>query len=97
ITMGFLLAGLFFLRFWRRTGDTLFAIFAAAFWLFAVNQTVVAVLKISDEAKSFVYVLRLAAFLLIIVAIIAKNVREASREVATTPLKTGMEARRVNR
>ena len=30
ITMGFVVAGLFFLRFWRRTGDGLFVAFACA-------------------------------------------------------------------
>jgi hypothetical protein len=37
VTMGFLIAGLFFLRFWWRTQDKLFAVFAVAFWLFAAN------------------------------------------------------------
>jgi hypothetical protein len=31
VTMGFAVAGLFFLRFWRRTTDGLFLAFAAAF------------------------------------------------------------------
>lgn len=35
ITMGFVVAGLFFLRFWRRAGDRLFAAFAVAFWMLA--------------------------------------------------------------
>ena len=30
ITMGFCLAAVFFVKFWRQTGDSLFATFAAA-------------------------------------------------------------------
>jgi len=33
VTMGFAIASAFFLRFWRRTGDRLFLVFALAFWL----------------------------------------------------------------
>jgi len=36
IAMGFAVAGLFFLSFWRRTRDTLFVAFAVAFWLLAL-------------------------------------------------------------
>ena len=75
ITMGFLLAALFFVRFWRRTGDGLFAIFAAAFLLLAANQTLAALIDFGREELSSVYLLRLAAFCLIIVGIIAKNIR----------------------
>ena len=38
IAMGFAVAGLYFLRFWRDTGDRLFAFFAAAFWVFAAER-----------------------------------------------------------
>lgn len=31
-------AGLFFLRFWRRSRDRFFAFFAAAFWLMALQR-----------------------------------------------------------
>ena len=39
IVAGFLISGLFFLRFWKRTRDSLFVAFALAFWLLALNQT----------------------------------------------------------
>lgn len=73
ITMGFLIAGLFFLRFWRRTGDLLFAAFAAAFWLLAANQTLLVLADVPAEEKTWFYLLRLAAFGLIIAAITFKN------------------------
>jgi hypothetical protein len=73
ISVGFLTAALFFLKFWRRTGDGLFAAFAAAFVLLAANQAAPVLFGISDEALSGVYLLRLAAFLMIIFAILRKN------------------------
>ena len=73
VTMGHLAAGLFFLRFWRRTQDRLFLIFAFAFWLLAANQALVTLSGIPREEQSWIYLLRLAAFTLIILAIVAKN------------------------
>jgi Family of unknown function (DUF5985) len=75
IAMGYFIAGLFFLRFWSRTRERLFAIFTAAFWLLAVSQTLVATAGIPREERSWIYLLRLAAFTLIIIGIVAKNVR----------------------
>ena len=80
VTMGYLVAGLFFLRFWFRTRDSLFAVFAAAFWLLALNQGITALSGVPREELSWVYLLRLAAFSLIIAAVIRKNVRSAGRE-----------------
>jgi hypothetical protein len=74
ITMGFLVAGLFFLRFWARTRDRLFAAFSAAFWLLAANQGLTAMAHMPREEESWIYLLRLAAFSLIIAAIVSKNV-----------------------
>lgn len=74
ITMGFLLASLFFLRFWRRTGDTLFIAFSIAFLLFAMHQGLVSLAGIPREERSLLYLLRLAGFGLIIFAIVAKNI-----------------------
>ena len=78
ITMGYVVAGLFFLKFWQRSRDLLFAIFALAFWLLALNQAIVAALDVPREEQSWVYLLRLAAFILIIVAIIQKNAARRS-------------------
>ena len=75
LTLGFLVAALFFLRFWRRTRDPLFMTFAAAFALLAVNQALPVVFNIPREDQSMVYLLRLAAFSLIIWAILRKNMQ----------------------
>ncbi len=73
VTLGFLLCGLHFLRFWKRSRDTLFLAFAFAFWLLGLNQALLALGNIPVEERSWVYLLRLAAFVLIIAAIAAKN------------------------
>ena len=73
ITMGFAVAGLFFLRFWSRTREALFLAFAFAFWLLGLNQALLALADIPVEESSWVFLLRLAAFVLIIVAVVAKN------------------------
>ena len=73
LTLAMLVACLFFLRFWRRTHDILFAAFAAAFFLLGLNQALLALAEIPLEERSWIYLLRLAAFLLIIAAILYKN------------------------
>ena len=74
-TAGFLLAGLFFLRFWRRTRDSLFLAFAIAFWLLGLSQGLLAITRVVLEDRSWIYVIRLAAFSTILVAVVRKNVR----------------------
>jgi hypothetical protein len=73
ITMGYLLAALFFFRFWWRTKDMLFTFFGVSFLLLALSQTLSALAGIASEDQSWIYLLRLAAFTLLIVGIIAKN------------------------
>lgn len=70
-----LIAGLFFLRFWRRTGEKLFLAFTFAFWLLGANAVLPELLGRPAQMHGEVYLLRLAAFLLIILAIAAKNFR----------------------
>jgi hypothetical protein len=73
VTAGFMAAGLFFVRFWVRSRDTLFLAFSAAFWLMAANQALVSLVSATDEAQSWFYLFRVAAFILIAAAIIRKN------------------------
>ena len=73
ITMGALVAGLFFLRFWRKTGDRFFLAFAVAFFLLALNQALALWIGGADERAGYTYLLRVVAFLLILAAIIDKN------------------------
>ena len=72
-----LVASMFFLRFWRRTGDFLFLAFAIAFGAEAVTRTIMALRNIPDTDYSWVYVERLFEYLFILFAILRKN-RKAS-------------------
>jgi hypothetical protein len=73
--MGFAVAALFFLRFWRDSRDGLFLSFALAFLLLAVVQALLTLADIPLEERSWVYLLRLLAFLLILIAIVRKNLK----------------------
>jgi hypothetical protein len=74
VTMGFLVAALFFLRFWRRTRDRLFLAFGAAFALLALNQGLAWFLGDGDELTPYTYALRVLGFALILYAIVDKNI-----------------------
>lgn len=73
VTLGFLIAAVFFLRFWRRTADRFFLSFATAFALLALNQGIASWLGAADERIGYAYLLRVIGFVLILVAIIDKN------------------------
>jgi hypothetical protein len=75
ITAGFLVAGLYFLRSWRRTREGLFLAFAAAFWLLGLAQALISFADIPLEERSWLFLVRLAAFALILVSIWRKNRR----------------------
>ena len=66
-------AGLFFFRFWRESRDRLFAFFGAAFWVLALSWGLLALIDPSDETRPYIYAIRLAAFLLMIVGMVDKN------------------------
>jgi hypothetical protein len=73
VTMGFLVACLFFLRFWRKTSDRFFLAFAVAFFLLALNQALAQWIGAADERVGYTYLLRVLAFVLIVIAIVDKN------------------------
>jgi hypothetical protein len=73
ITAGFLVCALFFTRFWSRTKDGLFLGFALTFGLLAVSQALTTLLGLPLEERSLIYMLRLLAFLILIFAILRKN------------------------
>lgn len=75
IAMASAVAALFFLRFWRDTGDRLFVIFAAAFLLLAATRIGLVLAHGREEPETYWYWVRLVAFLLILAAIIDKNRR----------------------
>jgi hypothetical protein len=70
--------GLHFSKFWRMSGDRLFRLFALAFWVLALHWAALGVLNPPAETRHYHYLLRLIAFVLIIVAVVGKN-RRAER------------------
>jgi hypothetical protein len=74
LATGFAVSGLFFLRFWRDTRDRLFAFFALAFFLMAVNRLGFAFVSDRGDRGDYLYWIRLLAFAIILVAIIDKNI-----------------------
>jgi hypothetical protein len=70
-TAASLVAALFFLRFWKSSGEGLFLSFALAFVLLAANNAFSAFLG-GDEYPA-IYLLRLGGFAIIIFAILRKN------------------------
>jgi hypothetical protein len=75
VTLGYLVAAGFFLSFWRKTRDRFFLAFGIAFLLFALNQLLGAALLVVVEPNSLIYALRVLGFVIIISAIVDKNLR----------------------
>ena len=73
VAMGFGVAGIFFLRFWRQTRDRLFALFALAFLVMAGNRVELTLSALRGARGDHLYWIRLVAFALILVAILDKN------------------------
>jgi hypothetical protein len=67
------IAGLFFLKFWRTTRDSFFLAFAASFMVEGLNRTAVAILEAPNAVSTWTYWIRLLSLLLILVAILKKN------------------------
>jgi hypothetical protein len=74
ISLACFVAALFFLRFWRTTRDPFFIYFSLSFALEGANRGVSAFVQFGDE-NPVIYVLRVIAYGLIIVAIWQKNRR----------------------
>jgi hypothetical protein len=70
---GFTVVAFFFLRFWRKTGDRLFALFALSFGLMAVSRFLLGFMQLPENVYPYAYLLRLLANVLIIYGIIDKN------------------------
>lgn len=68
-----LAAGLYFIKFWRRTRDTLFLAFGAAFLIEGLNRIGFLFVERPNEGSPTIYIVRLLAFLLILAAIARKN------------------------
>lgn len=85
VTMGYLVAAGFFTRFWRQTADRLFLAFAAAFVLLALNQSLAQWIGAADERVGYTYLLRVLGFVLILAAIVDKNLRHGGKTRGRPP------------
>lgn len=68
-----LVAAVFFLKFWRRTRDSLFLSFGIAFLVEGINRIVTLHYSHPNEGSPWQYLVRLFAFLVILLAILHKN------------------------
>ena len=75
IVMGFAVAALLFLKFWRKTRQGLFLAFAGRVLLLVFTEALLTLAGILIEVRSWLYLLRLAAFLLILAALWSQNRR----------------------
>jgi hypothetical protein len=77
VSMASVVAGLVFLRYWRRSRDRLFMYFCVAFFVDAAVRVAQTLIPVASEHEAFIYLPRLATFALIAWAIVDKNRRAA--------------------
>jgi hypothetical protein len=73
ICMGSLVIALFFMRFWRDSGDRFFLYFAASFFIEGLHRLYSALHDAGAEDSPLHYLIRLLAYGLILWAILEKN------------------------
>lgn len=75
IAAGSYIVALFFVKFWKSTGDKLFLCFGLAFFLEGSNRLILGgVLQLHAEYEDYsIYLLRLVSYSLILIGIIIKN------------------------
>jgi hypothetical protein len=73
IVLASFIASVFFVKFWRKTRDTLFLAFAISFSIEGINRLSFLGLERPNEGHPTIYLVRLIAFLIILVAILWKN------------------------
>lgn len=73
VAMAYVVAGLFFMKFWYGTRDRLFLAFSVAFLILAAQRVALVLLALDADAAVWLYGLRLVAFVVIIAAILDKN------------------------
>lgn len=73
LMMACLVTGLFFIQFWRKSYDRLFLIFSCSFFILALERLVLGMIGTRNEPSPTIYLIRLGAFVLILIGIIDKN------------------------
>ncbi|MBI2816532.1 MAG: hypothetical protein HYX72_06305 [Acidobacteria bacterium] len=79
IALSCVVAGVFFLRFWKTTRDRFFLFFAVSFFAEGLNRFALGLTAHPNEAHPFFYIVRFLSFCLILIAIIGKNVAKGRR------------------
>jgi zinc transporter ZupT len=79
ISMASLTIALFFLRFWRNTGDRFFLYFALSFFIEGLHRVYSAALNEAGEDSPLHYLIRVLAYGLILWAIVEKNLPRKER------------------
>lgn len=85
IAMGMLVCAAFFFRFWLRSKDSLFLAFAVAFLLLTISHALSGILQLHMEERNLLYVLRLAAYAILVFAILQKNAPRRLKRDAEHP------------
>jgi hypothetical protein len=75
--LGYAVISLFFVRYWRKSHDRLFLFFAVAFAIMSAHRAMLASLDVHNEVGTWVYWVRLLSYVLILYAIVDKNLRQA--------------------
>lgn len=78
LALGSWTAAVFFSSFWKASRDRLFLLFSLAFLVLALHWVGLGIVDPPVETRHYLYLLRLAAFVLILIAIVDKNRRGPS-------------------
>lgn len=85
VVMGDMIAGLFFVRFWKMSGDRFFLFFAASFAADAVSRVVVDEHVPPFGYEPLGYMIRILSYLFIVAAILYKNTSVKTSRRAASP------------
>jgi hypothetical protein len=77
IAMASAIVSLYYFKAWRQTRDTLFKLFALAFFLLTLERFVFKFGHVADERLPLVYCMRLLAFIAMVAGIVQKNLKKA--------------------
>jgi uncharacterized membrane protein HdeD (DUF308 family) len=80
VAMASLVAAMFFLRFWKHTGDKFFLWFAVSFAIEGINRAALGLSENPNEGQPFFYIVRFLSYLLIVVAIVLKNIAKSKNK-----------------
>jgi uncharacterized membrane protein HdeD (DUF308 family) len=80
VAMASLVAAMFFLRFWKHTGDKFFLWFAVSFAIEGINRAALGLSENPNEGQPFFYIVRFLSYLMIVVAIVSKNMAKSKNK-----------------